>query len=65
VELLDVVLSKQEGIPGLKDEIHGLRVAYDFFFVARLEGVLLKIREQRLNLAVGELDAFNPGRGAD
>lgn len=65
MELFDVILCEREVFPRGEDQVHSLGVAGDLLLVAGLEGVALEVREQRLDLAVGESDALDSGRGAD
>ena len=65
VQLLDVVLAEGYVRPGVEDDIHDLRVAGHFLFVARIEALDLQVGQQLLDFAIGELAALDPCRGAD
>src|SRR5712692_8224962 len=65
VQLLQMIFGEPQFFPRLKEQAHRFGVASDFLLITRFEGVSPQVGEQRFDLSISELYAFNAGRRSD
>jgi hypothetical protein len=62
VQLLDVIFGHGYVVPRIEHEFRGFRISRDLLFVPRPERSQIQIREQKIDLAIGQLRAFDSRR---